>query len=753
MNKLGRLELETIVKDIPAAVLVIEKATGKITYGNDGASFLFGISLEGLTIPSDTEKVIKVFNLNGSRYPFDKLPVRQALAKGEEVEDEFIIERPDGSRVIVRGLAKPVKDEHGSITAAVGIFEDITQRKIYEESLRASEERFRLVAEAAKVLVYELDPATGGVVILRGEDVLGYQSGEIPREEQWWLSQIHSEDKKHTEESLRKAIATGTDYFLEYRIKCKSGNYIVAHDTGKAVFDESGKGTKFVGGMRDVTERKKAEQDLKTNESRFRSVYEDSLDAIMLTIPDGTILSANPSAQRMFGMTEEEIKKLGRSGLIVQDQRLINALKERERKGSAHAQLTFKRKDGTTFEGEITSSLFTDKDGTTKTSMIIRDITERKKAEASIKESEQRYHSLFSNLMDGFAYCQVIFNEQGDPIDFVYLEINNAFERLTGLTREQVVGRKVSEAIPETKATNPELFEIYGRVAQTCNEERFEIFFKPLRKWFDISVYCPKIGYFVAVFEEITEEKEVHATLEAYSKDLERLVEERTKQLKDKERLAAIGETAGMVGHDIRNPLQAIVGDLYIAREATKGMPNSEEKQSMEETLGCIEDNIFYINKIVSDLQDYTRPLRPQLEEVNLFYLVKNAVGAACVPNNIITAVNIDANLLVKVDVSFLKRVLTNLAINAVQAMPDGGKLTIKAFPTNGKIFINVEDTGVGIPESVKAKLFTPLFTTKSKGQGLGLAVVKRLVEGLNGTISLESEEGKGTKFIIQLPM
>ena len=182
-------------------------------------------------------------------------------------------------------------------------------------------------------------------------------------------------------------------------------------------------------------------------------------------------------------------------------------------------------------------------------------------------------------------------------------------------------------------------------------------------------------------------------------------------------------------------------------------MPNGEEKQSMEETLGCIEDNIFYINKIVSDLQDYTRPLRPQLEEVNLLDLAKNAIGAACVPNNIITTVDIDANLLVKVDVSFLKRVLTNLALNAVQAMPDGGKLTIKAFSTNGKIIINVEDTGVGIPESVKAKLFTPLFTTKSKGQGLGLAVVKRLVEGLNGTISLESEEGKGTKFTIQLPI
>jgi PAS domain S-box-containing protein len=264
MKSLSRLELEAIVRGIPAAVIVIEKATGRIIYGNDIANSLFGVGLKGLTITSDTERIVKVFSSTGGRYSFDKLPVRQALAKGIEVEDEFVIERPDGSRVVVRGLAKPVKDEHGSITAAVGIFEDITQRKTYEEGLRESQERFRLVAEAAKVLVYELNLEKGNIVILRGEDVIGYKTGEIPRDKQWWLNQIHPEDRVYTEENLRKAVDKGADYFLEYRIKCKSGNYIIAHDTGKAIANVEGKVTKFVSGMRDVTERKKAEQDLRT---------------------------------------------------------------------------------------------------------------------------------------------------------------------------------------------------------------------------------------------------------------------------------------------------------------------------------------------------------------------------------------------------------------------------------------------------------------------------------------------------------
>ena len=131
------------------------------------------------------------------------------------------------------------------------------------------------------------------------------------------------------------------------------------------------------------------------------------------------------------------------------------------------------------------------------------------KSEIALRDSEKKYRSLFDNMLDGFAFCRMIFDEQNNPVDFVYLEINDAFERLTGLKREAVVGKKVTEAIPGTEKTNPELFEIYGRVALTCRKERFDIFFKPLSKWFSISAYCPHKGYFAAVFEDITERKKM----------------------------------------------------------------------------------------------------------------------------------------------------------------------------------------------------------------------------------------------------
>jgi signal transduction histidine kinase len=155
----------------------------------------------------------------------------------------------------------------------------------------------------------------------------------------------------------------------------------------------------------------------------------------------------------------------------------------------------------------------------------------------------------------------------------------------------------------------------------------------------------------------------------------------------------------------------------------------------------------------VSDLQDYTRPLRPSIQDVNLSELIEGTILTINIPKRIELLTEIhDNSKAIKTDVAYLRRILTNLITNAVQAMPNEGKLTVQANKKKDKIIICVADSGVGIPEEVKAKLFTPLFTTKSKGQGLGLAVVKRLVEALKGEITFESQPNKGTKFIVELP-
>jgi len=207
-----------------------------------------------------------------------------------------------------------------------------------------------------------------------------------------------------------------------------------------------------------------------------------------------------------------------------------------------------------------------------------------------------------------------------------------------------------------------------------------------------------------------------------------------------------------MVGHDIRNPLQAIVGDVYLLKDFLLSMPEMPTKRDVAESLEEIEKNISYINKIVADLQDYSKTIRPEYCNVNLYDLIISIFRPIAIPDDVNPLIEVDPTIILRTDSALFTRIITNLVINAIQAMPKGGKLVIQALKNDGKIVLSVEDTGVGIPAEIKPKLFTPMVTTKSKGQGLGLAVVKRLTEALNGTVCFESWEGKGTKFIIELP-
>jgi PAS domain S-box-containing protein len=234
---------------------------------------------------------------------------------------------------------------------------------------------------------------------------------------------------------------------------------------------------------------------------------------------------------------------------------------------------------------------------------------------------------------------------------------------------------------------------------------------------------------------------------------LEMEIEQRTRQLRDSERLATVGATAAMVGHDIRNPLQAIVGDVYLLRSDLASMPASEETENMKESIESIETNLEYVNKIIRDLQDFTKPIKPNAQDVNVESLCEDVMLKNGVSDNIDGSCQVEEkakNLVTDPDV--LKRILSNLVNNAIQAMPEGGKLTLHAYLEAGDTVICVQDSGVGISEEVKSKLFTPLFTTKPKGQGFGLAVVKRMTKALGGTVTYESEVGKGTKFILRLP-
>lgn len=241
-----------------------------------------------------------------------------------------------------------------------------------------------------------------------------------------------------------------------------------------------------------------------------------------------------------------------------------------------------------------------------------------------------------------------------------------------------------------------------------------------------------------------------------YSEHLAEMVKEKTQKLKDAERLVAIGETAAMVGHDLRNPLQVVVNLIYLAKLKMDSLPQFEreivEKVTFDETLGTILEMSEYMNKIVLDLQDFARTLRPEFVDIDALQIIKETLLALTIPEKVEVSLNVEDGITIRGDSGMIKRVFTNLLLNAVQAMPDGGRLTIRVLQEGDIISTTIQDTGVGIPKEFMPKLFEPLFTGKSKGTGLGLAVSKRLVEAHNGRIAIESEAGLGTEVIVRLP-
>ncbi len=203
--------------------------------------------------------------------------------------------------------------------------------------------------------------------------------------------------------------------------------------------------------------------------------------------------------------------------------------------------------------------------------------------------------------------------------------------------------------------------------------------------------------------------EEKAAEVQEYASQMEELAEDRAKKLKDAERLAAIGQTAGMVGHDIRNPLQAITSELYLEKLEVDSLQDGEAKENLLESIRGIEENLVYINKIVADLQDFARPLDPKKEQIDLEKTIKEALAIVPVPENIKVSMPSADNLpQFTADSMMIKRILVNLIQNAVQAMPKGGNLTISATSQKHLIKIDVEDTGEGIPKEVQSKLFTP---------------------------------------------
>jgi PAS domain S-box-containing protein len=349
----------------------------------------------------------------------------------------------------------------------------------------------------------------------------------------------------------------------------------------------------------------------------------------------------------------------------------------------------------------------------------------RRYTEAALRRSEEMLRAVFESVNAGIMII--------DPRKHVIVDANPLALKMIGGTRDQVVGSICHHFVcPSDKGHCP--ITDLGQHVDNSERKLLGIDGKATSILKSVTTILNGEEYLLESFIDITERKRMEEEL-----------------LKSK-RLAAVGEAAAMVGHDLRNPLQTTTSTLYLVKDLLRSGKPNEATQAMD-LLEALDEQVYYMDKIVSDLQDYARPVDAEAIETSLPDLIRETIFSVKIPETVVVTSLVEGEpAKAIVNPTLLRRVLVNLILNAIQAMPNGGKLTITAANAEDSAVITVQDTGTGIPTEHMPKLFTPFFTTKAQGQGLGLAVCKRLTEAQGGTIGASSQEGKGSTFTLKLP-
>ena len=661
------------------------------------------------------------------------------------LRQEHKLLRLDGSDVDIELSATPV-DYHGRRLAQV-VATDISERKRLDTALRASVERLQLLAHATGDAIWDWDvvhDATWWSDTFF--ETFGYARDTVPSFDAW-LDHVHPEDRERATAEFRSAVTQKTaGWSSEYRFRLANGSYGVIFDRAYAICDAAGTLVRTVGSMIDITSLRRAEEQARL----VAHAVEGTSDLISITDLDDRFRFVNRAFLDAYGYTPNEV--LGRTPEMLsaaprQAPPTITSVRASLLEGNWSGVLLNRRKDGTEFPIHLNASQVRDAGGRVVALLgVAQDITARVRAEETLHESEARFRATFEQAALGMSIT---------AMDGRFLQVNQKLCGITGYEADELLDRTFQEIThPADVALDVE--QVARLIAgDSCSYTMPKRYVRKDRSvvWVELtsSLVRRRDGtpdYFIDLVEDITERRDLEA------------------QLRQSQKMEAIGQLAGGVAHDFNNLLTIIRGHADLA-----GL-SSELPAPVRESL----DQICLTANRAADLtrrmllfsrREVMQPARVDLNDVvtQLAKMLRRLIG-----ENVRVTLDVHQRPLpIYADAGMIEQVLMNLAINARDAMTGGGTLSIETsesteraatadiseVETGTYACISVRDTGCGIPPDVLPRIFEPFFTTKEagRGTGLGLAMVFGVVKQHRGWVTVDSEPGRGATFRVYLPL
>ncbi len=754
-------------------------ADGMLTVFNRASREFHGIPASPLPAEQWSDHY-RLFRADGvTPLPKEEIPLFRALL-GERVHDaEMVIESEAGPRTI-NCAGQPLREASGKLLGAVVSMHDISLREqmrvardgaIREqvrreaaeaaaESLAESRERFELLLESSGEGIYGMaDDGRCTFLNQAGARMLGLQPEEVLGQDMHALIHHHHADSaaySAQECRIRDASRQGTVLRVDDEVFWhRDGTAIpVSYTVHPALYKERRVGA--VVNFSDITVRRAAEERLKASEERVRLATDAADLGIWLwDAAADEVTWENERPYSIFGVSHAE-GAINAARFFAEFVHPDDAARFEERLGRSVATgerlrveaRFYRRGDGELRWAEFTGIVRSGADGApTHLLGTVADITERKRADEQSRIREERYHTLFSSMDEGFCIIECIFDDAGEPIDYRFLEYNPAFEVHTGLTG--VLGQSICTLYPDF---DRHWVNLYGRVAQTGQSIRTENESVAMGRWFD--VYATRLGepgskQVACLFNDITVRKRAEV-------DLRRLADDLAEQDRRKTEFLAT------LAHELRNPLAPLRNGLHLLARAGGDAERFARARDM------MERQLVQMVRLVDDLLDVARITRGKVElkreRVAVQSVVANAVETAMPSMEAARhALSLDLPaqpLMLDADPIRLAQVVGNLLNNAAKYTPRGGSIRVTARLEEGEAVLSVSDNGIGIPSESLSSVFD-MFTQVGRnmeraqgGLGIGLTLVRRLVELHGGTASVYSAGvDRGSEFTLRLPL